>query len=110
MTAQLIQKQPLNAAPECALCLRMASHVTNLTAALVGLVRPLVRHQLTDDECELKGLPVGTSEPAVFCTPLPSASPWRLDLWTEADDNTRQACLHLRILGCDVEVWYHAGR
>lgn len=110
MPAQLTTSQAPAAAPECALCLRLAWHITRMTAAVVGLVRPLVRHRLADDECDRQGLPEGTSNAAVYCTPLDHASPWPLDLWTEADDGDGQACLHLRLLGCDVEVWYHAKR
>jgi hypothetical protein len=109
MPVQLTTQQPPTAAPACDQCRRIVWHIARLTAALVGLVRPLVRYPLTEAECASMGLPLGSTDPAVYCTPLHSASRWRLDLWKEADDGDGQACLHLRVLGCEVEVWYHAG-
>lgn len=110
MPALTTDQQVPNAAPECTLCLRLAWHLTRAASVLVGMLRPIVRHQVNDDECASEGLPVGTSSPAVFCIPLSSGSPWRLDLWTETDEATRQGCLRLRLLGCDGEVWFHRAR
>lgn len=108
MPAQLTFQPPQAADNECAPCLRLAWHITRLAAAVVALVRPLAQHRLTADECEQQGLPEGTSNAAVYCTTVGQSSPWRLDLWTEADDGDGQACLHLKLLGCEGEVWYQA--
>lgn len=110
MLTQTTHQQAATAAPECALCLRVAWHVTRLASVLVGLVRPLVRHRLADDDCERKGIPEGTSSPAVFCLPLSGGSRLGVGLWTELDAPSGQSCLHIRLLGCAGEVWFHPKR
>lgn len=64
----------------------------------VGLRYTLKTTELSDDECEAEGLPLGTSEVCAYAYPLVGAQWWRVDAWDDGE------CFQLRALGWAVEV------
>jgi len=79
--------------------------IANAAAWLVSCRRELVRHKLTDDECEAAGLPHGSTDPAVHVQRPAGASAWRVDAWLDREEQ-REGCLRVDVLGHHIEVFY----
>ncbi len=82
-----------------------ASLLTQTAALAVSCLRPLVRHKLTEEECEAAGLPLGSTVPAVHVLRVVGSPWWRLGAWADRTDPTGGS-LHLRLLGWEGEVYY----
>lgn len=78
-----------------------AGHVV---AAVVGLRRKIVRHPMSDTECERAGVPYESTEKAVYLFPFKGAPWWRFSARLHLEEG--ENCIDLCGLGCCVEVWY----
>lgn len=87
------------------------STVASACAWVIGLGRDITQYRLTDEECEAQGLPLGSTDPNVFCRQSNGAPWWHLDCWTdEGDGKPGDSCLNICALGCWVEVYSTARR
>lgn len=76
-----------------------ADSITRGAALALSTCRDVKRLPLSDDECEQRGLPFGTTEPAVFVFPMTGLPWWRLRAWDDGE-----GCFQLHILGHAAEV------
>lgn len=93
---------------------RTAWRIARLVAAAVSLARPIAMHvrEVWDDPLQLdeNGEPVNlepklVEEPHVYAWPLVGSPKWRLAMWPTVEESG-QGCVHVRVLGYAIEVWY----
>lgn len=78
----------------------VASALTHSAALVLGRFRRVERWDLTEEECQERGLPEGSTVPAVALQRIIGAPWWRFGLWVE------DGCLNVRALGWWGEVFY----
>lgn len=78
----------------------VASALTHSAALGLGLFRRLERWDLTEGECQERGLPEGSTVPAVALQRITGAPWWRFGVWAE------DGCLNVRAVGWWGEVFY----
>lgn len=76
----------------------------NVTASVISLRRELVRHTLTDDECEKAGVPYESTERAVYLMPLEDAPWWHFAVYVRRVGS--ESCVDLRGFALCAEVWH----
>lgn len=76
-----------------------ADYITRCAALALSTCRGVERLPLSDDECERRGLPFGTTEPAVFVFPMCGLPWWRLRAWDDGE-----GCFQLHLLGHAGEI------
>lgn len=80
---------------------RACYELTHLVAHVIGRFRKIERIELGDSECEVLGLPLGSTVPAVTVTRPTNGIWWRLDAWHDGE-----GCFTIAAFGCRGEVYF----
>lgn len=78
--------------------------IAKAAAGAIGPGRAVETYSLSDDECEERGLPLGTTEPCIYLQTIGNPLAGRMDAWDDGD-----GCFHIRAFGLAAEV-HHVAR
>jgi hypothetical protein len=87
----------------------MAVGLAYLVASVISLFRPIVRHNLSDDECEAEGLPAGSRPRAIFVEYLSRSGAvpwWYVDAWADEPYSDEEASFNLQVFGFWCTVYF----